>query len=352
MTGLLRPAASGAARRPREGDSARVSDAYPATRSARDRYVLSRRPAVTRPDAGSHHGVLVEDELCLDGRPETTATVFLTGRECPWRCVMCDLWQHTTIADTPGGAIPSQIASAVAHLRQRGDVPAVVKLYNAGSFFDRRAVPEQDDAAIVETLGPFRHVIVESHPALVGSRTWRLRDALAARGAQLEVAMGLETAHPQALDRLNKGVTVDRVATAAEALREHGVLMRAFLLIHPPFVPSEQQRLWLSRSVAWADACRATAVSLIPTRDGEGALRALADAGHFSPPRLLDIETAAADARRTAAARVFVDLWDLARFATCPACAESRTRRLRAFNLSQSLPPVVHCPSCGEASAA
>ena len=42
-------------------------------------------------------------------------------------------------------------------------------------------------------------MIVESHPSLVGERTWRLRDRLA-RGShttRLEVAMGLETAHPE-----------------------------------------------------------------------------------------------------------------------------------------------------------
>ena len=33
------------------------------------------------------------------------ATIFLTGRECPWRCVMCDLWQHTIESDTPAGAL-------------------------------------------------------------------------------------------------------------------------------------------------------------------------------------------------------------------------------------------------------
>ena len=44
-----------------------------------------------------------------DGVIAESATVFLTGRECPWRCVMCDLWRHTTTADTPPGAIAAQI---------------------------------------------------------------------------------------------------------------------------------------------------------------------------------------------------------------------------------------------------
>jgi len=65
------------------------------------------------------------------------ATIFLTNRECPWRCVMCDLWKNTLIDSVPLGAIPSQIDYALARL------PAArqIKLYNSGSFFDTQAIP-------------------------------------------------------------------------------------------------------------------------------------------------------------------------------------------------------------------
>ena len=327
-------------------------EAYPPTRAARDRFVLAHREARVRPDPFAHQGVLLEEECGVDGRLARTATVFLTGRECPWRCLMCDLWQYTTTGDTPRGAIPHQLSSALAAVPAQGERPVVIKLYNAGSYFDRRAVPEEDDDEIAEMLATFGHVIVESHPALVGDRTWRLRDALATHGAQLEVAMGLETAHPGALAAINKGITIDRFAASARALREHGVLMRAFVLIHPPFVPADDQREWLSRSVVFADACGATAVSLIPTRDGEGALRAIASAGAFAPPRLGDIEVAASDARRATSTRVFVDLWEIGRFVTCRQCAPARRERLGRFNRTQVLAPGVGCERCGEVTAA
>ena len=214
--------------------------AYPSGRRARDRFVLARRPSRRPLDPLAHQGVV--DRAGARGRRRRcvdTATVFLTGRECPWRCVMCDLWTHTTAADTPRGAIPLQIASAIATMRQAPAMPSVIKLYNAGSFFDGHAVPPQDDDAIAEALRPFTRVVVESHPSLVGDRTWRLRDRLTRDGrtTRLEVAMGLETAHPIALERLNKGITVESFAAAARALAAHDVDLRVFLLIHPPFVP-------------------------------------------------------------------------------------------------------------------
>ena len=78
--------------------------AFPDTAAARDRFVLDRRGPRPRHDPWRHQGVLVEDERTADGRRARVATAFLTGRECPWRCTMCDLWRYTTVEDTPRGA--------------------------------------------------------------------------------------------------------------------------------------------------------------------------------------------------------------------------------------------------------
>lgn len=164
--------------------------------------------------------------------------------------------------------------------------------------------------------------------------------------------MGLETSHPTALAAINKGITPERFATAAAQLQAHGVALRAFVLIHPPFVPLEEQTMWLSRSVAFADACGATAISLIPTRDGEGAMQALTRVGAFTPPRMCDVEAALAAAHTTTRQRVFVDLWDVSRLDLCRACGDLRLDRLRRFNLTQELVALTSCAVCGEAVAA
>ena len=149
----------------------------------------------------------------------------------------------TTVGDTPPGAIPAQVAAARSAVRDDAVPVTGMKLYNAGSFFDPRAVPEADYDGVAEALTGLSRVIVESHPALVGPRVDRLLAALdrhrgpAPLAPQLEVAMGLETAHPAALDRLNKRFTLERFAQAARALDDRGVALRVFLLISPPFVP-------------------------------------------------------------------------------------------------------------------
>jgi len=303
---------------------------------ARDQFVLERRGPRTPRDPWQAHGLIVEGERAADGVPARIATVLLTGRECPWRCTMCDLWRDTIETDTPRGAIPAQIATARAAVRNDEAPITGMKLYNAGSFFDPRAIPESDYADIAANLAGLSRVIVESHPALIGARVDRWLAALAQYGSpQLEVAMGLETVHEEALDRLNKRFTFDRFADAAQALADREVALRVFLLISPPFVPAAEQDAWLLRSVDAAFSCGATVVSLVPTRAGNGAMDDLAKAGWFRAPDLDDIERSFALALTHAGGRgrVFVDVWNVEQIA--------RRDRLVAMNLSQRVLPVI-----------
>ena len=327
---------------------------YPVGATERDRFILDRREPRPLHDPWRHQGIIVEDERTADGRTARAATVFLTGRECPWRCVMCDLWQYTIAGDTPRGAIPTQVAAAHDELRGRPEVISQLKLYNAGSFFDPRALPEEDYDGVAAHIAGLERVVVETHPALVGYRVDLFLEALnrhcaAGTPTSLEVAMGLETVHPGALDRLNKRMTVDEFALASEQLRRRGASVRVFLLISPPFVPATQQDDWLQQSIDVAFSCGASVVSLIPTRSGNGALEALGAEGTFRAPRLEDVERGieSALAVRPDRGRIFVDLWDLQRFAACPHCFEARRARLHTINLEQRLFSPPSCTVCG-----
>jgi archaeosine synthase beta-subunit len=326
-----------------------------ATMAERDRFVLAQRPARSPLDPWRHQGVLVEPERAADGRIVGVATIFLTGRECPWRCVMCDLWQHTIQEDTPAGALVHQLDHALETIRGEGSAPEHVKLYNAGSFFDPRAVPEQDYEPLAARLAGFTRVIVESHPAVIGRRLTRLRSALAraavdGAGPGLEVAMGLETAHPDALRELHKRFSLDQFSRAADRVLQLGAALRVFLLVGVPFIAPAEQSQWLARSVAYAFACGASAVSLIPTRSGNGAVEVLAAAGLFVSPTVADLERALEGALQTrlpqSPGRVFADAWDLQAFASCLSCLEPRRNRLRRMNLEQRVLPPVSCADC------
>lgn len=255
---------------------------------------------------------------------------------------MCDLWRNTLTDSVPPGAIPGQIEYALSRLSSR---PEQIKLYNSGSFFDPAAILPADYPAIASLAAFARRVVVEAHPRLVGEAASRFRDLLA---GTLEVAMGLETVHPQVLPRLNKKFSLDHFARAAAFLRNHGISVRAFVLVKPPFLDEEQGMEWAVKSSAFAFSCGATVVSLIPTRPGNGALEKLMDTGEFAPPKLSSLEKALELVlRQGPAGRVFADTWNLRQFSNCEDCLEKRRQRLHAMNLSQRFLPTVECKTCG-----
>lgn len=320
---------------------------YPETPSQRERWVLAHRPSRNALDPWRPYAFLLEAETGPDGAAVEVATVFLTNRECPWRCLMCDLWKNTLEQTVPEGAIAAQLRYAMDRL-----APASgrrhLKLYNAGSFFDPRAIPPAEYAAVARLSSPFERVIVECHPALVGTRCREFRDLL--RGP-LEIAMGLETVHPQVLERLNKQMTLEQFRRAAEFLANEGIDLRVFILVRPPWLSQAEGVEWAKRSLDFAFACGASVCSLIPTRAGNGAMEALAAAGEFEPPSLHSLEEALTYGLQRDAGRVFADLWDIEKFARCPACSEARVARLGEMNATQAVSPPIRCDRCEEAPA-
>jgi radical SAM enzyme (TIGR01210 family) len=322
--------------------TAAISTLYPENQAGRDHWIVAQRAARSGLDPWKPYAYLVEEECAANGSILPVATVFLTNRECPWRCVMCDLWKNTLPESVPAGAIPAQLDYALAQL----PAARTIKLYNSGSFFDPHAIPIDDYKPISERLRSFDRVIVECHPSLVGERCLAFRDLLEGK---LEVAMGLETAHPEVLEKLNKRMTLEQFSSAAAFLHTNSIDMRAFIIVQPPFMRPTESLYWAQRSIDFAFDCKATAASLIPARGGNGAMEALAGSGDFVPPTVALMEAAMGYGLNLKRGRVFVDLWDLRQTDGCAQCYSSRVDRLHAMNLQQTEAALIRCHLCGGA---
>jgi radical SAM enzyme (TIGR01210 family) len=257
--------------------------------------------------------------------------------------VFCDLWKQTLDRPTPQGALPHQIRQALASVH--GTPPARVKLYNASNFFEPRAVPPDDLRAIASLCADFAAVTVECHPRLVLGGDACARFAGELRG-RLEVAMGLETVHPDAAARLDKQMTVGDFDAACARLSSHGIGIRAFVLLGAPFVPAAEAVSWTVRSAEHALAHGADVVSIIPVRGGNGALDRLAAEGTFREPTLRQLEDALEAGLTLGPGVVLADLWDTDRLASCDLCRSPRLARLAGMNASGVLEPRVPC-ACG-----
>jgi len=301
-----------------------------------DKWIVSKRGSKNSVDPRKPYAWLVEKERALSGKIEDTAIIFLTNRECAFHCLMCDLWKKTTDFSLPVGAVTDQIEWA---LEKIGNVKHL-KLYNSGSFFDLSAIPEQDYERIASLVSSLETVIVESHPKLIGERVLQFRDMLK---PELHVALGLETVNPDLLLKLNKKMTLQDFTKSASFLTQHGINTRAFILLRPPFLTEQEGIHWAERSVDFAFRIGVECCTIIPVREGNGAMEYLRDKGHFSRPDIHSLESVLEYGIGLNSGRVFADLWDLNLFSSCNTCFDRRAERMNQMNLTQILPLPVEC---------
>jgi radical SAM enzyme (TIGR01210 family) len=301
-----------------------------------DRWIMDNRGKKNTVDPQRPYAWLVEKEHTASGRIEDVAIVFLTNRECPFHCLMCDLWKNTTDYTVPAGAIPGQIEYALNQL------PAVrhIKLYNSGNFFDQRAIPEEDYESIALLISDFETVIVESHPRLINENCLFFKDMLK---PELQIAMGLETVNPEVLPKLNKRMDLGDFKNAVGFLNKYGISTRAFILLRPPFLTESEGILWAERSLDFAFGTGVECCTVIPVRAGNGAMDLLLEKGCFSPPDIRSLEKVLEYGISLNAGRVFADVWDIHLFSSCNKCIGQRTNRLIAMNLSQKITDPVVC---------
>ena len=301
-----------------------------------DRWILSHRGTKNKVDTARPYAWLVEKERTVTGAVEDTGIIFLSNMECPYHCLMCDLWKNTTDEPVPAGAIPAQIEWALEKM------PGVkhLKLYNSGSFFDERAIPESDYTKIASQVSSMETVIVECHPRLVNEKCLRFRDMLK---PELHIAMGLETVNPEILQRLNKKMTPEDFRSSVNYLTVNGILSRAFILLRPPFLSESEGVYWAERSIEFAFSAGVECCTIIPVRGGNGAMEELIKAGHFSFPDITSLGKVLEYGIGLGKGRVFADTWDLGIFSKCEKCLEQRTKRISEINLTQKIGNSVEC---------
>ena len=301
-----------------------------------DRWILDQRGPRNLVDPDRPYAYLVEPERQRDGDIKNVATVFLTNKECPFRCLMCDLWKNTTEQRVSDDTIVTQVEWALSQLPETKHV----KLYNSGSFFDAQAIPRADWRPLAHVLRGYESVVVETHPRTVDDDCQRFADMI---DSDLQVAMGLETVDPEVLPLLNKRMDLEHFESATNYLLSAGIGVRAFILLRTPFQSEEQGLEWAKRSIDYAFSIGVECCAVIPTRAGNGAMDRLEAKGHFAPPSLCSLESALDYGVSLGRGRVFADLWDIERFFDCAECGPGRAERMSQVNLGQEFVPQVRC---------
>jgi radical SAM enzyme (TIGR01210 family) len=301
-----------------------------------DRRILELRGRKNEVDPCRPYAWLVEKERTISGTIEDVGIIFITNRECPFHCLMCDLWKNTTDSGVPVGSISGQIEWALERMKEVKHI----KLYNSGSFFDNRAVPENEYERIAGLLKDFETVIVESHPKLINEKCLNFKRMLR---PDLHVALGLETIQPKIVKILNKNMIPGDFRTAVKFLKKNGISSRAFILLRPPFVSEEEGIFWAERSIDYAFISGAECCTIIPVRPGNGTIDYLRERGNFTPPSIKSLEKVLVYGIGLNEGRVFADTWDLGLFSKCDKCLQLRTERISNMNLQQKILPSIGC---------
>jgi hypothetical protein len=296
-----------------------------------DREIVAARGSRSLLDPAKPYESFVEREYSSAGEVEDVAAIFLTNKECPFRCVFCDLWQKTLPDRIADGLVAGQVEWALSNLPELSHV----KLYNAGSFFDSEAIPSADLPQIAELLAGKRSAIVECHPRFVDDRCISFAKAIAP--VKLEIAMGLETVDPEVLPRIKPSMSLGDFDDAARLLKDNGIDVRAFILLGPPGHIGRERTEWAKRSIDHAFSLGVECCVVIPVRPGNGMVEALAAQGLYARTNLAEIEAVVEYGIRLGRGRVFADLWDVEQFATCEHCSAARRVALERMNLTQRL---------------
>ncbi len=302
------------------------------------KWIVSKRGKKNLVNPQRPYAWLVEKKRTSSGKIEDIGIIFLTNKECPFHCLMCDLWKNTTDKTVPIGAIQNQIKWALKKM------PKVkhLKLYNSGSFFDKKAIPEEDFEKIASLLNQFETIIVESHPKFINESCMRFNDLL---NAKLEIAIGLETVHPELIKKLNKQMTLDDFKNSVEFLSKNNIKSKTFILLKPPFLSEYEGVYWAKQSIDFAFKSGVDSCTVIPVRLGNGAMDSLLENGDFSLPTIQSLEEVLVYGIKQNKGSVFADVWDLQLFSNCDNCLKERIKRITEMNLNQKFIEHVKC-SC------
>ncbi|MGH2644773.1 MAG: hypothetical protein ACRDE2_12540, partial [Chitinophagaceae bacterium] len=196
---------------------------------------------------------------------------------------------------------------------------------------------------IIERIHTYERVIVENHPKLCNKACVKFSEKL---DGKLEIAMGLETIHPNVFPKLNKQFTPEDFKEATAFLKDHGIDIRVFILLNPPFLTDRDENVkWALRSIQFAFENGAGCCSVIATRPGNEAMQTLQKQGQYVPPTLDVLEEVFEKALSFSCGRVFVDTWDIDFLSHCSHCFQARKQRLEKMNMNQKIYPQVSC-SC------
>ena len=150
-------------------------------------------------------------------------------------CTMCG-YREASLAKVTEEDLTKQLEQALS--RYKGE--PFVKIYTSGSFLDDNEVTPAVRDMYFDAFKDCRRILFESRPEFI------TEDAVASLPSNVTIALGLESSNPEVLrTSVHKGFTPEGIERAGTLVKDHGLGIRTYLLLKPPF---------MTESMAIADA--------------------------------------------------------------------------------------------------
>jgi radical SAM enzyme (TIGR01210 family) len=247
------------------------------------------KPSPTDEPAASWAGIDL-----VNGVQTKTLTIIFKSAGCRWGkaggCTMCGYVYDCASEPPTLEDYNSQLARAMKKAEKFSEL--MVKIFTSGSFLDEQEVPQEARDSILKTLADDPRVIkvlVETRPNFVTEGN--VQDCMRIlKNKPFELAFGLETSSDRIRkDSINKGFTFKGFVRAAEIAKKHGVTVKAYLMLKPPFLSERQALEDIVRSIDDA-APYADTISINLCNVQKGTLvEALWEKGQYRPPWLWSI---------------------------------------------------------------
>lgn len=188
-----------------------------------------------------------EDDMAC-GEKVRAMVVIMRTNGCCWvkhgGCTMCG-YREASLTSVTEDDLNRQVDEALS--KYKGE--PFVKFYTSGSFLDDNEVPQTVRARIFREFADCKRILFESRPEFITA------ESVAGLPSNVTVALGLESSDPEVLrTSVRKGFTPDDILRAGTLLKEHGLGVRTYLLLKPPFMTESMAIEDAVRSARFADA--------------------------------------------------------------------------------------------------
>ncbi|CEG12139.1 putative Radical SAM domain protein [groundwater metagenome] len=171
------------------------------------------------------------------------ATLILNSGRCTWgKCIFCGygkIYKKRTNKD-----LLAILDDFFANLKD----DSVVKIFGSGSFFDEKQISKEIFEYFIEKTkeNKISKIYLESRPEFI---TKEKILCLKETNAEINIAIGLESASDKILKTINKGFKVKDFENVANLIHSLGCKVRVYLLVN---LPAKNQKAELEKSVNFA----------------------------------------------------------------------------------------------------